>query len=185
MMKIILIGYRCAGKTSVGREIAKRVGIPFFDTDELIQSTTGKTIREIVDEEGWDAFRREEQKVIKNLPSRADAVIAAGGGAIMDTENRNTLKRNGFCIWLTVDVKTIVERMMNDQASNEQRPPLSSDESGGETAEILAVREPVYQALADCTVDTSGKEIDVVTDEVCSELVRRNMYRNARKSGAT
>jgi shikimate kinase len=184
-MKIILIGYRCAGKTSVGREIAKRLGVPFYDTDELIQSNTGKTIREIVDTEGWDAFRREERAVIKRLPSRADAVIAAGGGAIMDTENRNALKRNGFCIWLTVDVRTIIERMTNDQASNEQRPPFSSDGLGRETVEILAVREPVYQALADCIVDTSGKEINVVTDEVCSALARRNLYCNARKSRAT
>jgi len=185
MMKIILIGYRCAGKTSVGREIAQRLGIPFYDTDELIQHRTGKTIREIVDEEGWDAFRREERAVIKRLPSLADAVIAAGGGAIMDIENRKALKHNGFCIWLTVDVRTIVERMKNDRESNGQRPPLSDGGLERETAQILAVRESVYQALADCTVDTSGKEIAVVTDEVYSALVRRNLDCNTRKSRAS
>jgi shikimate kinase len=184
-MKIILIGYRCTGKTSVGREISKRLGVPFFDTDELIQHRTGKTIREIIDEEGWDAFRREERKVIKKLPPLADAVIAAGGGAIIDAENRKALQRNGLCVWLTADVRTIVERMRNDRTSTAQRPPLSDGGLERETAEILAVREPVYQAVADCTLDTSGKGINAIADEICNALARRNLYFNARKSRAT
>jgi shikimate kinase len=184
-MKIILIGYRCAGKTSVGRAIAQRLGLPFYDTDELIQGNTGKTIMEIVYREGWDTFRREERAVIKKLPSRADAVIAAGGGAVIDAENRKALKHNGLCIWLTADVRTIVERMRNDRTNNEQRPPLSSDGLGRETAEILAVREPVYQALADCTVDTSGKGIEAVVDEVCSALASRHLYSKVQKPHAT
>ena len=175
-MNIILIGYRCTGKTSVGKAIAKRLGIPFYDTDELIQSYAGKTIREIVDEGGWDAFRAKEKEIIKRLSSPADAVIAAGGGAIMDAENRNSLKRNGLCIWLTADVRTIMGRMKNDRASTAQRPPLSDGGVERETAEILEAREPLYQALADVTVDTSGKGIDAVADEICSTLASRNLY---------
>jgi len=184
-MKIILIGYRCTGKTSVGKKISERLGIPFYDTDELIQSYAGKSIGEIVDEEGWDAFRAEERATIKKLPSLTDAVIAAGGGAIMDAENREALQRNGLCIWLTADVRTIVERMKNDRASTAQRPPLSDGDLERETAEILAVRELVYQQLADCTVDTSGKGIDAVADEVCNVLARRNIDDDAHKPYAT
>ena len=78
-MNIVLIGYRCTGKTSVGRRISERLGIPFYDTDELIKEHTGKTIKEIVDDGGWEAFRAEERAVIRDLPSAEDAVISLGG----------------------------------------------------------------------------------------------------------
>jgi len=182
-MRIVLIGYRCTGKTSVGKRIAKRLGIPFYDTDELIQSDAGKTIREMVDEEGWDAFRAQERAIIKKLPSSADAVIAAGGGAIMNAENREVLRRNGFCVWLTADVKTIVERMRDDRTSDAQRPPLSGQSLEQETAEVFEARKPIYQALADCTIDTSGKGIDAIADEILSSLAR--CQRDEQKSSAT
>jgi shikimate kinase len=185
MMKIILIGYRCTGKTEVGKKISERLSISFYDTDEIIQSHTGKTIREIVEEEGWDAFRSEERAIIKKLASLTDGVIAAGGGAIMDAENRKTLKHNGLCIWLTADVSTIVARMRNDRASTAQRPPLSNGSLERETSEILKTREPIYQELADCIVDTAGKGIDAVVDEICSSLASRNRNNEVQKSHAT
>jgi len=184
-MKIILIGYRCTGKTSVGKRISVRLGAPFYDTDELIQGNVGKTVKEIVDKEGWDAFRAAERAIIKQLPSFADAVIAVGGGAVMDAENREVLQGNVFCVWLTADLKTIVERMKNDRASAAQRPPLSDDSLERETAKILEARRPVYQELADCTVDTAGKEIAAVADEVCAVLARHNLSCNSLRSRVT
>jgi shikimate kinase len=173
-MKIILIGYRCTGKTSVGKKLSERFQIPFYDTDELIQRHTGKTIKEIVEETGWDFFRKEEKAVIRGLPSLADTVIAAGGGAVMDAKNRKSLGRNGIFIWLTADVRTILERMKNDTAGGQQRPPLSNDGMEMETSKILEKRVPIYRQLADFTIDTSGKEIDAIAEEVCNFLVRRN-----------
>lgn len=184
-MKIILIGYRCTGKTSVGKLIAERLGLPFYDTDELIQKHVGKTIREIVAEKGWDAFRAAEKAIIKQLPSIGDAVIAVGGGAVMEVENREVLHDKGFCVWLIADEKTIVERMRNDKASAAQRPPLSDEGMGRETTKILEARRPIYQELADCTVDTAGKEIDVIVDEVCAFLDRHNRSCNALRSRVT
>jgi shikimate kinase len=169
-MKIVLIGYRCTGKTSVGKRLAERLGIPFYDTDELIQRDAGKTIRELVDQEGWDAFRARERAIIKQLPLSADAVIAAGGGAIMDAANRKALKEKRLCVWLTADVRTIVERMRDDSASAAQRPSLSGDGLEQETAKILEARRPFYQEMADCTIDTSGKGINVIGDEILSAL---------------
>jgi shikimate kinase len=169
-MKIVLIGYRCTGKTSVGKRLAERLGIPFYDTDELVQRDAGKTIRELVDQEGWDAFRARERAIIKQLPLSADAVIAAGGGAIMDAANRKALKHKGLCVWLMADVRTIVERMRDDKASAAQRPPLSGDGLEQETAKILEARRPFYQEMADCTIDTSGKGINVIVDEILSAL---------------
>jgi shikimate kinase len=97
-------------------------------------------------------------------------VIAAGGGAIMDAANRKALKEKGLCVWLMADVGTIVERMRNDRASNAQRPSLSSDGLEQETAKILEARRPIYQEMADCTIDTSGKEIAAIADEILGAL---------------
>ena len=184
-MKIVLIGYRCTGKTAVGKRIAERLGLPFYDTDELIQGQSGKTVREIVDEGGWDAFRAAEKEIIKQLPTAGDAVIAAGGGAPMDAENREVLRRTGTCIWLIADERTIVERMQNDHASAAQRPPLSDDGLEKETAKILEAREPVYQEAADCIVDTAHKGIDAVVDEVCAALDRHDRAANPKRSPVT
>jgi shikimate kinase len=169
-MKIVLIGYRCTGKTSVGKRLAERLGIPFCDTDELIQSNVGKTIRELVDAEGWDVFRARERAIVKKLSASVDAVIAPGGGAIMDAANRKALKQKGLCVWLMADVGTIVERMRKDGVSNAQRPPLSSDGLEQETATILEARRPFYQEMADCIIDTSGKNIEAIADEILGAL---------------
>jgi shikimate kinase len=172
-MNIILIGYRCTGKTSVGKRISERLRIPFYDTDELVKKHTGKTIREIVEEKGWESFRKEEKAVIRGLSPSADAVIAAGGGAVVDAGNREALKRNGLFLWLTADVHTIVGRMKNDRVAVEQRPPLSGGSLERETLELLQERRPIYRQLADFTIDTSGKEIEAIVDEICNLLARR------------
>jgi shikimate kinase len=166
MMNIVLIGYRCTGKTSVGRRISERLAIPFYDTDELIKEHTGKTIKEIVDHGGWEAFRKEEKVIIIGLPSWEYAVISVGGGAVMDIGNREALKRSGLFLWLTADVGTIVERMRDDRTGDEQRPPLSSSGLEREISDILKQRTPIYQQLADFTIDTTGKEIEAIADEV-------------------
>ena len=184
-MKIVLIGYRCTGKTAVGKRIAERLGLPFYDTDELIQGQSGKTVREMVDEGGWDAFRAAEKAIVKQLPALGEGVIAAGGGAIMDAENREVLRRTGICIWLIADERTIVERMQNDQVSAAQRPPLSDEGLERETAEILEAREPVYQEVADCIVDTAGKGIDAVADEISAALDRHDRASNPKRSPVT
>lgn len=165
-MNIVLIGYRCTGKTSVGKGISERFGIPFYDTDELIKEHTGKTIKEIVDHGGWEAFRKEEKTVIRGLSSSEDAVISVGGGAVMDIENREALKRSGLFLWFTADVGTILERMKDDRTGDEQRPPLSGSGLEREISEILKQRTPIYRQLADFTIDTAGKEIEAIVDEV-------------------
>jgi shikimate kinase len=169
-MKIILIGYRCTGKTSVGKRMAERLGIPFCDTDELIQAEAGITIAEIVAAGGWDAFRQWERAIINTLPSSSAGIIAVGGGAVMGSENRRVLKQLGSCVWLTADVKTIVERMGADQESRAQRPPLTRDGLEEETLVILRERTPLYEALADFVVVTTGKQIDAIADEVWGAL---------------
>ena len=172
-MNIVLIGYRCTGKTSVGRKLSERLKMAFYDTDELVKKHTGKTIGEIVEERGWEFFREKEKAVIRALPFSVDTVIAVGGGAVMQAENRRVLKRNGLFLWLTADINTIIQRMRNDGRNGEGRPPLAGDCAERETSGILEQRIPIYRRLADFTIDTSERDIEAVAQEFCHLLVRR------------
>ena len=96
MKNIILIGYRCTGKTSVGEKLSERFGLPFFDTDDLIVEQAGMSISKIVEKGGWDLFRKKEQETIRGLSSMNKSVIATGGGAFENHESEEALKRNGL-----------------------------------------------------------------------------------------
>ena len=124
-MNVILIGYRGTGKTSVGRLLAAKLGRLFLDSDELIKSSSGKSVREMVAEKGWGYFRQEEKRVVARLAANDDCVVALGGGAVLDEENVRNLKPKGFFIWLTADAQLIVGRLNGDGKSFEQRPPLA------------------------------------------------------------
>ena len=113
-MNIILMGYRCTGKTSAGRRLAERLGQPFYDTDALVEGQMQRTIPQIVAERGWQAFREAETAVIRDLSATDHSVIALGGGAVLDVRNVESLKRNGFFVWLSAEAETIAARMEKD-----------------------------------------------------------------------
>jgi shikimate kinase len=163
---ITLIGYRCSGKTSVGRELAKERKLPFYDTDVMIIDRLGTSIKEWVEEKGWESFRQVEKAVIKDISSLAPGVIALGGGAVMAPENREILKKNGRIVWLIADVRAISERMKADVFNKDWRPPLSEGDWETEIRETLAARYPFYETLADYQVDTTGKAIKTIVDEI-------------------
>ncbi len=158
--KIVLIGYRCTGKTSLGKRLALRLGLPFIDTDALVEEKAGKTIREIIAESGWAFFREREREAIRGLSALRRSVIATGGGAVLDEENAALLKKEGVLIWLVADEETILRRMRRDAATGGQRPPLSSDDLRKEITDTLALRTPIYKRLADLTVATDVAGID-------------------------
>jgi shikimate kinase len=169
-MNIMLIGYRGTGKTSVGKRLAERLQMPFYDTDDLVEASTGRSIREIVTEDGWACFREQEREIIRKLGIWQKGVVATGGGAVMDEENVKILKKHGILIWLDADVKTIVERIQNDSRSNEQRPFFSGCDLFKETADMLEKRIPVYSRLADFSVNTAGKGIDEIVEMIDKSL---------------
>lgn len=177
MKNIILIGYRCTGKTSVGKELARRLDLPFIDTDDLIVKEAGMPVDEIVRRGGWPLFREKENEVIRGLSSVEGTVIAPGGGALEDPENREILKQNGLLVWLTADPETIVERMRSDRKSHGQRPSLSGDDPAAEVAAMVQEREPVYRRLADLTIDTSHRGIGPVADTICDFLEKERTCR--------
>jgi len=170
MKNIVLMGYRCTGKSSVGKRLSEKLNLTFFDSDDVIETQAGISIREMVNRDGWQVFRMKEKEVIEELASKRESIIATGGGAFEDHENRNILKKNGLFIWLTADEETILTRLRADQKSIRQRPSLSYGDLETETATTLQQRNLVYRELADLTVDTSGKRFNEIVDEICNYL---------------
>jgi len=171
---IVLIGYRGTGKTSVGQELARRLGRLFHDTDVLVEAREGRTIRAMVDKEGWAFFRKREKAIIRSLGAIRCCVVATGGGAVLDPENARVLKSMGWIVLLTAEEEVLVRRMRTDPASREQRPSLSGPDSAEtseqdmlkETKEILTQRMPIYRQLADLVIDTTSASPAEIVDEI-------------------
>lgn len=171
-MNIVLIGYRCTGKTTIGKKVAESLGLPFYDTDELVERQSGRTIRDIIEASGWQTFRNEEKAVIKTLSKKEGCVIALGGGAVLDEANVRSLKPGGFFVWLIADVATIVRRMKDDVKSITQRPALSDSGLYEEVDRMLVERYPVYESAADMSVDTTDQTMQDIVAEICRQSVR-------------
>jgi shikimate kinase len=163
---IVLIGFRCTGKTSVGKKISERLKMPFYDTDDLIIKDAGISISEIVAEKGWPYFRQREREIIARLSELQDCVIATGGGAILDKANVLCLETNGVFVWLKADMGTIAARM---KASDIQglRPSLTGSDPAEEVGDVLRQRLPDYEKLSDFSVDTAAVEVIAVAGTIC------------------
>jgi len=152
---LILIGYRCCGKTLVGRHLAALKGYDFVDTDAQIESDCGADIDALVTNKGWLFFRETETRILKQLLCQTNQVIATGGGMVLAQENRILMKKNGFVIWLTADPATIVQRLKADPQTLSHRPRFTARSLGDETRQALTKRIPLYEDLTDMTVDTT------------------------------
>ncbi|MHB9097018.1 MAG: shikimate kinase [Syntrophales bacterium] len=172
-MNIILMGFRCTGKTSAGRRLAEELGVPFTDTDELIERRTGRLIPRIVAEQGWLAFRALERDVIREFAGTDRGVIALGGGAVCDAENVELLKTNGIFVLLSACPEAITARMGKDAAQGAERPSLTGAPSLDEIRAVMAEREPIYRRLADIVVDTTEIEADRVAEKIRTGLRER------------
>ena len=165
-MLLVLIGYRCSGKTSVGQCVASILKWQFIDSDAVIEERTGKSIEEIVGTDGWSAFRKEEEKAIKRFASLDKTVLATGGGTILNPANRELLIKHGILIWLQADITTIKNRMSRDGKTASQRPGLTDMGSMEEIEAVLLERTPYYQNAAAYVIDTSKKSIYEIADEI-------------------
>ncbi len=162
-MNIVLIGYRGTGKSTMGRQLAARLGRALVSTDEEIVKRAQRTIPEIVSREGWDYFRDLESEICSEIASRDQLVVDTGGGAILRAQNVEALKANGTVFWLTASVETIARRI----GSGNQRPSLTGTKSFvDEIQDVLRERTPKYQAAADHIIVTDGLSTNQLVETV-------------------
>jgi shikimate kinase len=166
-MNIVLIGYRGTGKSTVAKIIGARLNRPVISTDEAIVKRERRTIPEIVAEHGWDYFRDVESSICNEVAALDGCVIDTGGGAVLREPNVHALKKTGTLFWLTASVGTIGKRIGKDT----QRPSLTGTKSFlDEIEEVLRERTPRYQAAADHVIDTEGRSIVQIADEILARL---------------
>lgn len=153
-MNLVLTGYRCTGKTTIGEILAEKLGWPLVDTDTLVQERAGRSIQEIVAAGGWEDFRRRERETIADVAARDSRVISAGGGAVLDEENAKALRARGRVVLLTAAPETIWERMKADPKTAAERPNLTDLGGIAEIRNLLAERRPKYLAACHYEIQT-------------------------------
>ena len=152
-----------AGKSAVGRQLAKMLHMTFVDSDDEVENRTGVDIPFIFEKEGEEGFRKREAKVIDDLSLKDGVVLATGGGAIVDADSRSRLGARGYVVYL----QTSVEQQLTRTQRGRERPML---ENGGNREQILRdlmeLRDPLYREIADLTVDTDGRRVQAVAKEI-------------------
>lgn len=164
---VVLIGFMGSGKSSVGRELARRFGAPFVDVDERIESAAGFPIRDLFAREGEPAFREREKAALREALSVKGCVIATGGGAFSDEENRALLRSYAPVVYLEAAVGTLLARLAGDLG----RPLLRGGDREEVVRELLSRRIPGYRT-ADLTVRTDGRTVEEVAGQVADWIDR-------------
>jgi len=164
--RAIIIGAPGAGKTSVGRRVAERLGLEFHDSDAAIEKRAGKPVSDIFLSDGETEFRRLEREVIAESLKDIDGVLSVGGGAVLDPDTREAFSRHTV-VWLEVDLGNATKRV----GMNSARPLLMGNVRGTMTT-MLNERTPLYEEVATVTVDTSGRPLKDVVNDVVAELKR-------------
>ena len=163
---IALIGFMGVGKTAVGKALAGRLGKEFVEVDALIERKAGKTIPAIFREDGEPAFRELEIEITGRTSRKKNAVIACGGGVVLNQVNIDRLRRESRIVCLTAPPEIIIKRASRRAGS---RPLLDVADIAPEVTRLLETREPLYREAADITVSTSGRSIG----RVVTEIIRR------------
>lgn len=159
---VLLVGLMGAGKTSVGRLLAKDLRKTFLDCDQEIEKRTGVPISVIFDIEGEEGFRRRETAVLRDLVQLQDVVVATGGGAVIRPENRQLLSRSGFVIYLRATVDQLWQRTRHDR----NRPLLETGDPRALLAQLFVQRDPLYREVADMTVDTGSQSLRALVSQL-------------------
>lgn len=162
---IVIVGMMGAGKTSLGRRLAKALHLPFHDADVEIEKAAGKTISDIFAENGEEAFRSGEEKVIRRLLENGPQVLATGGGAFMRPETRKNIEEFGLSVWIDGDVEILWERV----SRRSHRPLLQQENPKEVLRNLLQTRNPTY-ALADIKVVTRDEPHEVIVREIAQAV---------------
>ena len=162
---LVLVGLMGAGKTSIGKRVAQRLGVPFTDADSEIEAAANMTIAEIFARDGEAVFRAGERRVIARLLDGPIHVLATGGGAFMDPATRARIGERALSVWLRADVEVLLARV----AKRRHRPLLNQGEPREALERLIAVRHPVY-AEADLTVDSLAAPAEAMVERVLASL---------------
>lgn len=163
---VFLIGPMGAGKSAVGRQLARLLHMNFMDSDDEIESRTGVDIPFIFEKEGEEGFRKREAKVIEDLSKMEGLVLATGGGAVIDPQNRSVLGGRGFVVYLY----TSVEQQLARTKKGRERPLLENGDRKEILDQLMAERESMYRDIADLVVETDGRKVKAVANEILERL---------------
>ena len=163
---LFLVGPMGAGKSAVGRHLARLLHLEFVDSDEEIETRTGVDIPFIFEKEGEEGFRKREVKVIDELSQREGVVLATGGGAIADPESRSRLGARGFVVYLHTSVKQQLERTQ----TRNKRPVLENGDKEKVLRELMEQRDPLYREISDLIIETDGRRVQTVAREIHDAL---------------
>ncbi len=163
---IFLIGPMGAGKSAVGRYLARTLHLSFVDSDDEIESRTGVDIPFIFEKEGEEGFRKRETAVIDDLSKMDGVVLATGGGAVINPDSRSRLGGRGFVVYLYTTVDQQVARTQKGR----ERPLLESTDPRATLQELLDTRDPMYREIADIVVDTDGRKVKSVANEIIEQI---------------
>jgi shikimate kinase len=167
---IFLIGLMGAGKTTVGKLIARHLNRPFIDSDHEIEKRTGVNIPLIFELEGEAGFRAREEVVIEELTGQKNFVLATGGGAILSRRNRDNLRRNGTVIYLRAKVEDLWQRTRHDK----NRPLLQTADPLAKLKALFAQRDPLYCEIADIIVDSGAQSVHTLVHQIEEQLKQLN-----------
>jgi shikimate kinase len=164
---IFLVGPMGAGKSTIGRELADKLHLEFFDSDQEIERRTGADIAWVFDLEGEEGFRKREENVIEDLTEKQGIVLATGGGSVISPQVRNRLSARGIVVYLETTIDKQVARTQRDR----RRPLLQTSEEPRTVLENLAVeRNPLYEEVADVIVQTDDQSAKVVANKIVDRL---------------
>lgn len=165
-MLISLIGLPAVGKSTVGRRLAKRLGLAFADGDVLLEQRLQQRIRDYFEAEGERRFRDAESALLEELVDGSDTVIATGGGVVMRPRNRELLHQRTFCVYLKAHPDALLSRLQRDT----KRPLLQVADPAERLRELSAEREPLYRETAVLEVETRGKSMDTLVEMIVTAL---------------
>lgn len=181
--RIVLVGPMGAGKSTIGRQLARELGYHFLDSDRMIEERCGADIPWIFDVEGEEGFRQRESAMIRELADFGASVLATGGGAVMKEENHPYLKQDAVVVYLKASLEQQIERTSRDR----NRPLLQNDDPEGVLRRLFELRDPIYTELADVVMVTDRKSPRLLVRQILNRLNPRTprQRRQVRKEGRT
>ena len=168
-MLISLIGLPAVGKSTVGRRLARRLGLAFADCDGLLEERFRQRIRDFFETEGEQRFRDAESAMLEELVGGTETVIATGGGAILRPANRELLRERTFCVYLRAHPDALFARLHRDT----KRPLLQVADPAGRLRELSDERDPLYREAATFEIETRGRSLDVLVDTILRQIPTR------------